>query len=164
MTIQVGVIMGSDSDWPVMEASVDILKLLGVVFEATVVSAHRTPGRLMEYANTARDRGLDVIIAGAGGAAHLPGMIAAITELPVIGVPIVSTKLNGEDSLFSIVQMPQGVPVATVAINGAHNAGLLAAQIVATRDDELRNSIRRYKDDLARQVLEKAEKVQQFII
>ena len=123
------VIMGSDSDWPVMEGALDALRSLGVGVEATVVSAHRTPDRLMDYAKSARDRGLDVIIAGAGGAAHLPGMIAAAIELPVIGVPVVATCLNGEDSLLSIVQMPTGVPVATVAINGAYNAGLLAAQM-----------------------------------
>lgn len=160
MTAKVGVIMGSDSDWPVMEAAVDALKSLGVPVEATVVSAHRTPDRLMEYAKTARERGLDVIVAGAGGAAHLPGMVAASTELPVIGVPVVATCLNGEDSLLSIVQMPKGVPVATVAINGAYNAGLLAAQIVATADPILRDRIARYKADLAEQVLQKAQKVE----
>jgi len=160
MTAKVGVIMGSDSDWPVMEAAVDALKNLGVAVEATVVSAHRTPDRLMEYAKTARQRGLDVIVAGAGGAAHLPGMVAASTELPVIGVPVVATCLNGEDSLLSIVQMPKGVPVATVAINGAYNAGLLAAQIVATSDPALRDRIAAYKIDLAAQVLKKADKVE----
>lgn len=164
MIVQVGVIMGSDSDWDIMVQAVNALKSLDVAFEATVVSAHRTPDRLIEYANRARDRGLDVIIAGAGGAAHLPGMIAAITELPVIGVPVVATCLNGEDSLLSIVQMPEGVPVATVAINGAYNAGLLAAQIVATNDDKLRDRIRQYKDNLAKQVLQKAEKVERFVI
>ncbi|MDB4021460.1 5-(carboxyamino)imidazole ribonucleotide mutase [Litorivicinus sp.] len=161
MTAKVGVIMGSDSDWPVMEAAIDALKSLGVPVEATVVSAHRTPDRLMEYAKTARDRGLDVIVAGAGGAAHLPGMVAAVTELPVIGVPIVATCLNGQDSLMSIVQMPKGVPVATVAINGAYNAGLLAAQIIATANPALRDQIARYKLDLADQVMEKAKNVEQ---
>jgi 5-(carboxyamino)imidazole ribonucleotide mutase len=160
MTVKVGVIMGSDSDWPVMEGAVDALKTLGVSVEATVVSAHRTPERLMDYAKSARDRGLDVIVAGAGGAAHLPGMIAAVTELPVIGVPVVATCLNGEDSLLSIVQMPKGVPVATVAINGAYNAGLLAAQIVATSDDALRDRLATYKKELASQVIEKAKKVE----
>jgi 5-(carboxyamino)imidazole ribonucleotide mutase len=160
MTAKVGVIMGSDSDWPVMEAAVDALKSLGVPVEATVVSAHRTPDRLMEYAKSARERGLDVIVAGAGGAAHLPGMVAASTELPVIGVPVVATCLNGEDSLLSIVQMPKGVPVATVAINGAYNAGLLAAQIVATADPALRDRIAKYKADLAEQVVQKARKVE----
>lgn len=161
MTAKVGVIMGSDSDWPVMEAAVDALKTLGVAVEATVVSAHRTPDRLMEYAKSARERGLDVIVAGAGGAAHLPGMVAASTELPVIGVPVVATCLNGEDSLLSIVQMPKGVPVATVAINGAYNAGLLAAQIVATADPVLRDRIAKYKVDLAEQVVQKARKVEE---
>lgn len=161
MTAKVGVIMGSDSDWPVMEAAVDALKTLGVAVEATVVSAHRTPDRLMEYAKSARERGLDVIVAGAGGAAHLPGMVAASTELPVIGVPVVATCLNGEDSLLSIVQMPKGVPVATVAINGAYNAGLLAAQIVATADPVLRDRIAKYKADLAEQVVQKARKVEE---
>lgn len=160
MTAKVGVIMGSDSDWPVMEAAIDALKNLGVAVEATVVSAHRTPDRLMDYAKSARANGFDVIIAGAGGAAHLPGMIAAVTELPVIGVPVVATSLDGEDSLLSIVQMPKGVPVATVAINGAYNAGLLAAQIVSSADDGLRDRIRAYKDALADQVLEKARKVE----
>ena len=160
MTAKVGVIMGSDSDWPVMEAAVDALKNLGVAVEATVVSAHRTPDRLMDYAKSARANGFDVIIAGAGGAAHLPGMIAAVTELPVIGVPVVATSLDGEDSLLSIVQMPKGVPVATVAINGAYNAGLLAAQIVSSADDGLRDRIRAYKDALADQVMEKARKVE----
>ena len=160
MTVKVGVIMGSDSDWPVMEGAVDALKSLGVGVEATVVSAHRTPDRLIDYAKSARDSGLDVIIAGAGGAAHLPGMIAAATELPVIGVPVVATCLNGEDSLLSIVQMPKGVPVATVAINGAYNAGLLAAQIVATADHSLRDRLAQYKADLAAQVIEKAKKVE----
>ena len=116
--------MGSDSDWSVMQGAVEALKSLGVSVEATVVSAHRTPERLMEYSKSARARGLEVIVAGAGGAAHLPGMVAAFTELPVVGVPVLTTHLNGEDSLLSIVQMPKGVPVATVAINGAYNAGL----------------------------------------
>jgi 5-(carboxyamino)imidazole ribonucleotide mutase len=160
MTAKVGVIMGSDSDWPVMEAAVDALKNLQVAVEATVVSAHRTPDRLMEYAKNARVNGFDVIIAGAGGAAHLPGMVAAVTELPVIGVPVVATSLDGEDSLLSIVQMPKGVPVATVAINGAYNAGLLAAQIVSSADEDLRDRLRAYKDALADQVLEKARKVE----
>jgi 5-(carboxyamino)imidazole ribonucleotide mutase len=144
MSVKVGVIMGSDSDWPIMEGAVDALKTLGVPVEATVVSAHRTPERLMEYASSARNRGLDVIIAGAGGAAHLPGMIAAVTELPVIGVPVVATCLNGEDSLLSIVQMPKGVPVATVA----------------TGDHALRDRLADYKQQLAAQVVEKAKKVE----
>ena len=160
MTVKVGVIMGSDSDWSVMEGAVEALKSLGVSVEATVVSAHRTPERLMNYSKSARERGLEVIVAGAGGAAHLPGMVAAFTELPVIGVPILTTHLNGEDSLLSIVQMPKGVPVATVAINGAYNAGLLAAQIVATADESLRDRIAVYKKELASQVVEKAKDVE----
>ena len=163
MTVKVGVIMGSDSDWSVMESAVDALKHLGVSVEATVISAHRTPERLMEYARTARDRGLDVIIAGAGGAAHLPGMIAAVTELPVVGVPVAATCLNGEDSLLSIVQMPKGVPVATVAINGAYNAGLLAAQIVSTADHSLRDRLKVYKADLAAQIIEKAKNIERAV-
>ena len=160
MAVKVGVIMGSDSDWSVMEGAVEALKSLGVSVEATVVSAHRTPERLMEYSKSARERGLGVIVAGAGGAAHLPGMVAAFTELPVVGVPILTTHLNGEDSLLSIVQMPKGVPVATVAINGAYNAGLLAAQIVATADESLRDRIAVYKKELASQVIEKAKDVE----
>ena len=160
MTVKVGVIMGSDSDWSVMEGAVEALKSLGVNVEATVVSAHRTPERLMEYSKSARERGLGVIVAGAGGAAHLPGMVAAFTELPVVGVPILTTQLNGEDSLLSIVQMPKGVPVATVAINGAYNAGLLAAQILATADESLRDRIAVYKKELASQVVEKAKDVE----
>ena len=160
MTEKVGVIMGSDSDWSVMEGAVEALKSLGVSVEATVVSAHRTPERLMDYSKSARERGLEVIVAGAGGAAHLPGMVAAFTELPVVGVPILTTHLNGEDSLLSIVQMPKGVPVATVAINGAYNAGLLAAQILATADESLRDRIAVYKKELASQVVEKAKDVE----
>ena len=160
MAVKVGVIMGSDSDWSVMEGAVEALKSLGVSVEATVVSAHRTPERLMEYSKSARERGLGVIVAGAGGAAHLPGMVAAFTELPVVGVPILTTHLNGEDSLLSIVQMPKGVPVATVAINGAYNAGLLAAQILATADESLRDRIAVYKQELASLVVEKAKDVE----
>ena len=160
MTVKVGVIMGSNSDWSVMQGAVEALKSLEVSVEATVVSAHRTPERLMEYSKSARARGLEVIVAGAGGAAHLPGMVAAYTELPVVGVPVVATHLNGEDSLLSIVQMPKGVPVATVAINGAYNAGLLAAQIIATADESLRDRIAAYKKDLASQVIEKAQEVE----
>ncbi|MEL7040238.1 MAG: 5-(carboxyamino)imidazole ribonucleotide mutase [Pseudomonadota bacterium] len=136
---QVGVIMGSQSDWPVMEKACELLDQLGVAFEAKIVSAHRTPDRLYAYASSAKGRGLKVIIAGAGGAAHLPGMTAAMTPLPVLGVPIQSRALNGIDSLLSIVQMPKGVPVATLAIGdaGAANAGLLAASIVALEDADL---------------------------
>lgn len=160
MTVRVGVIMGSDSDWPIMEGAVKALQQLGVPVEATVVSAHRTPERLMQYAREASDRGLDVIIAGAGGAAHLPGMIASMTPLPVIGVPVIATSLNGQDALLSIVQMPQGVPVATVAINGAFNAGLLAAQMLSISDPALRSRLIAYKSELAESVLKKAARVE----
>lgn len=151
----VSIIMGSDSDLPVMQAAADILEELRVPYEMTIVSAHRTPGRLYEYAESAVNRGLKVIIAGAGGAAHLPGMVAAITPLPVIGVPVQTSTLNGEDSLLSIVQMPGGVPVATVAINGAKNAGILAAQILATSDPAMLQRIRDYKAALEQMVMDK---------
>jgi 5-(carboxyamino)imidazole ribonucleotide mutase len=151
----VGIIMGSDSDLPVMQEAADILNQLGVTFEMTIVSAHRTPGRLYDYAGNAVDRGLKVIVAGAGGAAHLPGMAAAITPLPVIGVPVKTAALGGQDSLLSIVQMPGGVPVATVAINGAKNAGILAAQILATGDDALLERIVGFKKGLETMVMEK---------
>ncbi|WP_420827250.1 5-(carboxyamino)imidazole ribonucleotide mutase [Halochromatium roseum] len=157
---RVGVIMGSDSDLPVMQAAADVLGELGVAYEVTIVSAHRTPRRLYSYAEQAADRGLGVIIAGAGGAAHLPGMVAAITALPVIGVPVRSSALSGQDSLLSIVQMPAGVPVATVAINGAKNAGLLAAQILGVTDLELRQRVQRFKDRLEAEVLTKAERLE----
>lgn len=136
---KIGIIMGSLSDWPTMKKAADVLDELGVPYEAKVVSAHRTPDRLYEYAKTAKARGLKVIVAGAGGAAHLPGMAASMTTLPVLGVPVVSKALSGQDSLLSIVQMPAGVPVGTLAIGepGAHNAGLLAAQILATADPAL---------------------------
>lgn len=140
-SIRVGIIMGSDSDLPVMQAAADQLKDLGVGYEMTIVSAHRTPQRLYDYAKEAEGRGIQVIVAGAGGAAHLPGMVAAISVLPVIGVPVKSSALSGEDSLLSIVQMPPGVPVATVAINGAKNAGLLAAQMLSLADPALREKI-----------------------
>ena len=153
--IRIGIIMGSDSDLPVMQAAADMLDRLGVPYEITIVSAHRTPARLYEYAQTAESRGLKVIIAGAGGAAHLPGMAAAITPLPVIGVPVKSSALSGEDSLLSIVQMPPGVPVATVAINGAANAAILAAQILAIADHALAQRVREYKLGLEQMVLDK---------
>ena len=156
----VSIIMGSQSDWPTMSHAAETLEALGIPYESKIVSAHRTPQRLYDFAHQAKDRGIQVIIAGAGGAAHLPGMIAAVTELPVIGVPVVATCLNGEDSLLSIVQMPKGVPVATVAINGAYNAGLLAAQIVATGHHALRDRLADYKQQLAAQVVEKAKKVE----
>lgn len=153
--IRVGIIMGSDSDLPVMRAARDVLSELGVVTEMEVVSAHRTPDKLYEYARGAEGRGLRVIIAGAGGAAHLPGMVASLSVLPVIGVPIAATKMEGEDALLSIVQMPAGVPVATVAIDNANNAGILAAQILATADDALRQRLQAYKDGLRDKVLAK---------
>lgn len=155
MTIRVGIIMGSDSDLPVMRAAKDILDILKVPCELDIVSAHRTPEKLYSYSQEAEGRGLRVIIAGAGGAAHLPGMVASLSVLPVIGVPVAATKLAGEDSLLSIVQMPAGVPVATVAIDNATNAGILAAQILATSDEELRNRIREYKQSLRDKVLAK---------
>lgn len=155
----VGIIMGSDSDLPVMQEAADILVELGVSHEMTIVSAHRTPARLYEYAASARERGLKVIIAGAGGAAHLPGMAAAITELPVIGVPVKSRALSGEDSLLSIVQMPPGVPVATVAINGAKNAGILAAQILGAGDTAVLDRVAQYKRDLEAMVMGKVEQM-----
>src|SRR3954462_3190205 len=151
----VGIIMGSDSDLTVMQAAADILKEFEIEFELTVVSAHRTPLRMVEYASQASARGLKVIIAGAGGAAHLPGMVAAISPLPVIGVPVETKTLKGLDSLLSIAQMPGGVPVATVAINGAKNAGILAAQILATHDDALLQKVIAYKKNLEQQVLDK---------
>lgn len=156
----VGIIMGSDSDLPVMQQAADILAEFDVPYEMTIVSAHRTPQRLYEYASTARDRGLKVIIAGAGGAAHLPGMVAAISPLPVIGVPVKSSALGGEDSLLSIVQMPGGVPVATVAINGAKNAGILATQILGAGDDTRLDRVARYKRDLDAMVMEKVARLE----
>jgi 5-(carboxyamino)imidazole ribonucleotide mutase len=153
---QVGIIMGSDSDLPIMHAAADILKSFNIPFELTVVSAHRTPDRMVEYAKTARSRGLQVIIAGAGGAAHLPGMVASLTSLPVIGVPIKSTNsADGWDSILSILQMPGGVPVATVALNGAKNAGLLAAQIIGTHNETIALAMDDFKSKMESEVLEK---------
>jgi 5-(carboxyamino)imidazole ribonucleotide mutase len=149
----VGIVMGSDSDWPTMEAAAGALEEFDVPYEAHVVSAHRTPRRMLEYAETAADRGLRVIIAGAGGAAHLPGMVAAATPLPVIGVPRALDRLDGLDSLLSIVQMPAGVPVATVSIGGGRNAGLLAIRILAASDDALRAAMTRFQVELADSVL-----------
>ena len=157
--VRVGIIMGSDSDLPVMREAAAILQEFGVAYEMTIVSAHRTPTRLFEYAKSARERGLRVIIAGAGGAAHLPGMAAAITELPVIGVPVKSSTLNGQDSLLSIVQMPAGVPVATVAINGAKNAGILAAQILGIADARMLERVVQYKRVLESMVMEKVARL-----
>jgi 5-(carboxyamino)imidazole ribonucleotide mutase len=158
----VGIIMGSDSDLPVMSEAAKVLDDFGVGYELTVVSAHRTPDRMYDYAKSAKDRGLKLIIAGAGGAAHLPGMTAAITTLPVIGVPIKTKALSGVDSLYSIVQMPGGIPVATVAINGAKNAGLLAVQILAAFDNELSERVKRYKDELEQSVIDKADKLEKI--
>ena len=148
----VGIVMGSDSDWPVMEPAAQALEEFGVPYEAHVVSAHRTPRRMLDYAGSAAGRGLRVVIAGAGGAAHLPGMVAAATPLPVIGVPRSLTRLDGMDSLLSIVQMPAGVPVATVSIDGGRNAGLLAVRILAASDPDLRTAVERFQADLADQV------------
>lgn len=152
--MKVGIIMGSTSDYEVMSGAVDMLSQLGIEFEKRVVSAHRTPDLMYEYAKTARDRGISVIIAGAGGAAHLPGMVAAMTTLPVIGVPVKSRALNGLDSLLSIVQMPAGVPVATVAINGAKNAALIAASILALQDSGVAERLEKFRRDQTGAVLE----------
>lgn len=157
----IGIIMGSDSDLPVMQDSAAVLTDLGIAWEMTIVSAHRTPKRLYDYAESAVERGLRVIIAGAGGAAHLPGMAAAITPLPVIGVPVKTPSLSGQDSLLSIVQMPAGVPVATVAINGARNAGILAAQILGASDAEVRERIVRFKQALEATVMAKVAAMEQ---
>ena len=151
----VGVIMGSDSDWPVLRLAADALAEFEVPYEVSVVSAHRTPARMLDYARQAADRGLRVIVAGAGGAAHLPGMVAAATPLPVIGVPVPLAQLDGLDSLLSIAQMPAGVPVATVAVGGARNAGLLAVRILAASDTALRERMVRFQADLADSVLAK---------
>ncbi|MES2005925.1 MAG: 5-(carboxyamino)imidazole ribonucleotide mutase [Bacteroidota bacterium] len=149
----VGIIMGSDSDLAIMQAAAGILKQFEIPFELTVVSAHRTPLRMVDYASTARERGLKVIIAGAGGAAHLPGMVASITTLPVIGVPIKSSNsIDGWDSVLSILQMPNGVPVATVALNAAKNAGILAAQILGSNDTKISAAIAHYKQELGHEV------------
>ncbi len=151
----VGLIMGSDSDWPTMKAAAEALAEFGIAYEVGVVSAHRTPGKMIEYGRTAADRGLKVIIAGAGGAAHLPGMVASVTPLPVIGVPVPLKYLDGMDSLLSIVQMPAGVPVAAVSIGNARNAGLLAVRILAAADEELRARMVAYQDSLEELVAEK---------
>jgi 5-(carboxyamino)imidazole ribonucleotide mutase len=155
----VGVIMGSDSDLPTMQGAIDVLVEFGVTYEVRVVSAHRTPDVMVEYARSAAERGLRVIVAGAGGAAHLPGMTASMTALPVIGVPVPLKHLDGLDSLMSIVQMPAGIPVATVGVGNARNAGLLAVRILATSDDKLRAAMERYQADLAQQVREKDAKL-----
>ena len=152
---RVGLIMGSDSDWPTVEPAADVLTEFGIPFEVGVVSAHRTPEKMLDYAKTARSRGLEVLVACAGGAAHLPGMVAAATPLPVIGIPRALKNLDGLDSLLSIVQMPAGVPVATVSIDGAKNAGLLAARILASGDAEVAAKMEAYQKDMAAAVEEK---------
>jgi 5-(carboxyamino)imidazole ribonucleotide mutase len=157
----VGIIMGSDSDLGVMKAAADVLEEFGVLFELTIVSAHRTPDRLYSYAQKAAGRGMEVIIAGAGGAAHLPGMVASVTELPVIGVPVQTGALGGVDSLYSIVQMPPGVPVATVAINGARNAGLLAVQMLGIKEPSLRKKMADFKAEQRDSVEKKAAMLEQ---
>ena len=161
MGVKVGIIMGSDSDLPVMQAAADILKELSVPFELTIVSAHRTPERMFEYSKNAEKRGLKVIIAGAGGAAHLPGMVASLSVLPVIGVPVKSSNsIDGWDSVLSILQMPGGIPVATVALNGAKNAGILAAKILACSDPELSERLKTYRSSLTDAVMEKVRNLE----
>ncbi len=161
---RVGLIMGSDSDWSVMAAAAEALAEFDVPFEVGVVSAHRTPGRMLDYARGAADRGIEVIIAGAGGAAHLPGMVASATPLPVIGVPVPLARLDGLDSLLSIVQMPAGVPVATVSIGGARNAGLLAVRILGAADQTLRDRMAEYQAGLEAMVLEKDEALRKRLL
>ncbi|MFK7954003.1 MAG: 5-(carboxyamino)imidazole ribonucleotide mutase [Ekhidna sp.] len=158
---RVGIIMGSKSDLPVMQQAADILKELSVNFELTIVSAHRTPHRMLEYAEGAREKGLQVIIAGAGGAAHLPGMVASLTTLPVIGVPIKSSNsIDGWDSVLSILQMPGGIPVATVALDGAKNAGILAAEIIGSTDQAIAEKLQVYKNSLRDKVMETVKEVE----
>ncbi len=159
---KIGIIMGSDSDLPTMKEAIKICEEFEVETEVAIVSAHRTPHRMVEYAQTAKNRGIKVIIAGAGGAAHLPGMVASLTPIPVIGVPVVTRNLQGIDSLYSIVQMPKGIPVATVAIGNAQNAGLLAIQILATHDLELQNKVLQYRKNLTESVLAKQAKLEEL--
>lgn len=158
---KVGIIMGSDSDLGIMGKAADVLEELGIDYEMTIISAHRMPDIFYDYAKSAEDKGIKVIIAGAGGAAHLPGMCAAIFPMPVVGVPIHTKSLGGVDSLYSIVQMPSGIPVATVAIDGAANAGLLAAKILATSDAELLGKLKKYSEDMKSKVVAKSEKLEQ---
>ena len=158
---KVGIVMGSDSDMPVMSKAADILEQLGVDYEMTIISAHREPDVFFEYAKSAESRGFKVIIAGAGMAAHLPGMCAAIFPMPLIGIPMHTTSLGGRDSLYSIVQMPSGIPVATVAINGGANAGLLAAKILAVSDEALLNRLKAYSEELKNQVVKKDERLKE---
>ena len=159
---KVGIVMGSDSDMPVMAKAADILEKLGVEYEMTIISAHREPDVFFEYAKSAESKGWKVIIAGAGMAAHLPGMCAAIFPMPVIGIPMKTSDLGGVDSLYSIVQMPTGIPVATVAINGAANAGILAAKMLATSDSELLERLKAYSEKLKNQVVAKADKLDEI--
>jgi len=158
---QVGIVMGSDSDMPVMAKAAEMLEEFGISYEMTIISAHREPDVFFEYAKTAEEKGFKVIIAGAGMAAHLPGMCAAIFPMPVIGIPMHTTSLGGRDSLYSIVQMPSGIPVATVAINGGANAGILAAKILATSDPELLNKVKAYATSLKEAVQKKDAKLQE---
>lgn len=162
-TPSVGVVMGSDSDWSVMSDAAQALKEFGIDFEVEVLSAHRTPERMIEWGKAAAGRGIKVIIAGAGGAAHLPGMLASVTTLPVIGVPVALAKLDGMDSLLSIVQMPAGIPVATVSINGARNAGILAARIIGANDQVLSKKLEAFTESLKVAVAEKNEKLKSQI-
>ncbi|MBS1760713.1 MAG: 5-(carboxyamino)imidazole ribonucleotide mutase [Bacteroidetes bacterium] len=160
MKPQVGIIMGSDSDLPIMQNAAEVLKSFDIPFELTIISAHRTPNRMVEYAQTAKERGLKVIIAGAGGAAHLPGMVASLTTTPVIGVPIKSSNsIDGWDSVLSILQMPNGVPVATVALNAAKNAGILAAEIIGTFDENVSEKLIAYKTSMNDEVLDKVKNI-----
>jgi 5-(carboxyamino)imidazole ribonucleotide mutase len=163
MTVQVGVVMGSDSDWPVMKAAAEALAEFGVGYEADVVSAHRMPHDMVEYGSAAAGRGLKAIIAGAGGAAHLPGMLASVTPLPVIGVPVPLKYLDGMDSLLSIVQMPAGVPVATVAVGAARNAGLLAVRILAASDEALQAKMTAFQRDLYDQAKAKGARLRESL-
>ena len=162
MAPPIGIIMGSDSDLPTMKDAIAVCAEFGIETEVAIVSAHRTPERMVEYAQTAHHRGIKVIIAGAGGAAHLPGMVASLTPLPVIGVPVATRNLQGVDSLYSIVQMPAGIPVATVAIGNAKNAGLLAVQILATHQPELLAQVQEYRQSLAASVMDKQAKLEQL--
>ena len=159
---KVGIVMGSDSDMPVMAQAADFLEKMGIEFEMTVISAHREPDVFFEYAKSAEEKGYKVMIAGAGKAAHLPGMCAALFPMPVIGVPMKTSDLGGVDSLYSIVQMPSGIPVATVAINGGTNAGILAAKILATSDEELLGRLKQYSEDLKNDVVKKAERLDEI--
>ena len=158
---KVGIVMGSDSDMPVMSKAADMLEKFGIEYEMKIISAHREPDVFFEYAKTAEEKGFKVIIAGAGMAAHLPGMCAAIFPMPVIGIPMHTTSLGGRDSLYSIVQMPSGIPVATVAINGGSNAGILAAKILATSDEEILAKLKAYSEEMKEQVVAKDEKLQE---